>query len=315
MIFKGREGGIPAHAVERIAPSTVYRQRRSSGPFVGRSGELSLITTLCDRAVEHRRPHMVTVVGEPGIGKSRLAEEVVIELQSHDEPPQLWVCRCRPYGEGGAFQPLADLLRRSAAVDPSANVEEARAAVRGLLQALVGEDCDDDVTVVLRTAGLAERAMHDDDEPASVAQRARDAWRSVLVALAERGPVMLVIEDAQWAEPGLLDLVEDVTSGDLRVPLVALVLARDELLASRPGWGARSRNATVVTLDAIDDGEMLRLAAAISGNDSGDDAIELAGGNPFFLEEILAHARGGRRRRRPRDRARRDRRAPRPAVA
>ncbi len=87
VIFKGREGGIPAHAVERIAPSTVYRQRRSSGPFVGRSGELSLITTLCDRAVEHRRPHMVTVVGEPGIGKSRLAEEVVIELQSHDEPP------------------------------------------------------------------------------------------------------------------------------------------------------------------------------------------------------------------------------------
>ena len=291
VIFKGREGGIPAHAVERIAPSTVYRQRRSSGPFVGRSGELSLITTLCDRAVEHRRPHMVTVVGEPGIGKSRLAEEVVIELQSHDEPPQLWVCRCRPYGEGGAFQPLADLLRRSAAVDPSASVEEARAAVRGLLQALVGEDCDDDVTVVLRTAGLAEREAPDDDEPASVAQRARDAWRSVLVALAERAPVMLVIEDAQWAEPGLLDLVEDVTSGDLRVPLVALVLARDELLASRPGWGARSRNATVVTLDAIDDSEMLRLAAAISGNASGDDAIELAGGNPFFLEEIL-HMRG-----------------------
>ena len=131
---------------------------------------------------------MVTVVGEPGIGKSRLAEEVVIELQSHDEPPQLWVCRCRPYGEGGAFQPLADLLRRSAAVDPSASIEEARAAVRGLLQALIGEDCDDDVTVVLRTAGLAERETPDDDEPASVALRARDAWRSVLVALSERSP-------------------------------------------------------------------------------------------------------------------------------
>ena len=93
----------------------------------------------------------------------------------------------------------------------------------------------------------------DDDEPGRPWSRrlARECWWR----MAERPPVLLVIEDAQWAEPALLDLVEDVTSGDLRVPLVALCVARDELLRElAPAGAPASRNETIVTLDAIDDG-------------------------------------------------------------
>ncbi|HVG89740.1 MAG: adenylate/guanylate cyclase domain-containing protein [Gaiellales bacterium] len=298
LAVKGRSGPVLAYAVEGIAPSTVYRRRRAQGPFVGRAGELSLITTLCERAVEHRRAHLITVVGEPGIGKSRLAEEAVIELQFRPDPPQVWISRCRPYGEGGAYQPLAEPLLRSAAVEPRAPAGEARRQVIGELQALLGEGTEAIVADLLRSAGLDPGPSEEPaDAAVELARRALDAWRTVLLRLAERSPLLLVIEDAQWAEPALLDLVEAIASSDQRVPLVILCLTRDEMIANRSDWGTRSRNATVLALDTLVEGDMQRLASALSDDQeaAADRAIELAGGNPFFLEEILAmQDEGGR---------------------
>ena len=118
----------------------------------------------------------------------------------------------------------------------------------------------------------------------------------MLTALAERRPVLVVLEDAHWAEPALLDLVESLATGEARVPLVMLCLARDDLLRTRPNWGSGIRNASVVTLDAIDDEAMRRLAQALqTGGDGADGVVELAGGNPFFLEEMLAMAAEGGR--------------------
>ena len=113
------------------------------------------------RAVEHRRPQLITVIGEAGIGKSRLAEEVVIELQHQPEPPAVWIGRCLPYGEGGPYAPLAEVLLRSADVANDAPREEARLQAEGHLRALLGEDADREISDVLRTAGLG-----DGDEPA-----------------------------------------------------------------------------------------------------------------------------------------------------
>jgi class 3 adenylate cyclase len=297
LAVKGRRGPVLAYAVESIAPSTVYRHRRVQGPFVGRGGDLSLIATLCERAMEHRRTHMVTIVGEPGIGKSRLAEEVMVELQSRPDPPQIWISRCRPYGEGGAYQPLAEPLLRSAAVERGTPPDDARRQVMGELQAVLGEASEEAVADLLRSAGLDHgRSDEASEQPVELARRALDAWRTVLVRMAERSPLLLVIEDAQWAEPALLDLVDAIAGSDQRVPLIILCLARDEMIASRPDWGTRSRNATVLALDALGDGDMRRLASALSEDDgaASDRAIELAGGNPFFLEEILAmHDEGG----------------------
>ncbi|MDX6594362.1 MAG: hypothetical protein QOJ13_3558 [Gaiellales bacterium] len=296
LVVKGRTGPVVAYAVEGVAPATAYRRRRAPGPFVGRAGELALISSLIARAVEHRRAHLVTVIGEPGIGKSRLAEEVVIELQHEPDPPSVWVGRCRPYGEGGPYAPLSEVLMRAANVPPDAPRTDARLAVTAQLLALLGEEAADTIEDVLRTAGLAEsrEAVDDDIEGPG---RGRDAWRTVLTAFAARQPVLLVLEDAHWAEAALLDLIDSLAGDEARVPLVVLCLARDDLLRARPAWGSGLRNSTLVTLEAIQDDEMRRLADGLEG--SGDDAIrnavELAGGNPFFLEEIVAMASEGGR--------------------
>ncbi len=295
LVVKGRTGPVLAHAVEGLAPATAYRMRRARGPFVGRSGELALITSLVDRAVEHRRPHLVTVIGEAGIGKSRLAEEVVIELQHQPEPPVVWLGRCLPYGERGPYAPLSEVLLRAADVPSETGRDDARRVAEGHLRALLGEEAEGEIADVLRTAGLGDGRDHHQDDLEGLG-RSRDAWRRVLTALAVQRPTLVVLEDVHWAEPALLDLVESMATGDERVPLVLLCLARDDLLRGRPDWGSGLRNATVVSLDAIDDDEMRRLAHALpAGSEDAARVVELAGGNPFFLEEMLAMAAEGGR--------------------
>jgi class 3 adenylate cyclase/tetratricopeptide (TPR) repeat protein len=284
---KGRAGPITAYAVERMLPAGSYRRRRRPyGPFVGRESELTLIRSLVERAVEHARPHLITIVGEPGIGKSRLLEEAVVELRRSDEPPAVWVGRCLPYGEAGPYAPLRDVLLRAATVRPEDSPEDAIARVMGYLYALVPDATGEWIEELLRTVSNRRRPDRESDELERDPQSGRDAWRHLLLAMAERQPTLLVVEDAHWAEPALLELVSSVIRTDTRVPLVVLCLARDDLLVRHPGWGSGMRDETTVTLSALGTEQMRRLATALGGEQDGE--VALAGGNPFFLEEILA---------------------------
>jgi class 3 adenylate cyclase/tetratricopeptide (TPR) repeat protein len=288
LAVRGRSGPVTAYAVERFAPAGAYRRRRRPyGPFVGREVELTLIRSVVERAVEHSRAHLLTLIGEAGIGKSRLVEEAVVELRRSEDPPAVWVGRCLPYGESGPYAPLRDLLLRAAAVRADASREEIRARVMGQLQAILPEDSDEQIAELLRFVG-GERMQpsFDGDEPGD---RGRDAWRGLLLRMAARQPTLLVIEDAHWAEPALLELIASVVAGDVRVPLVVVCVARAELFVNHPGWGSGMRNETTVTLEALDPGEMRRLATALAATaDPPPSVVDLAGGNPFFLEEILA---------------------------
>ncbi len=288
LAVRGRTGPVTAYAVERFAPAGAYRRRRRPyGPFVGREVELTLIRSVVERAVEHSRAHLLTLIGEAGIGKSRLVEEAVVELRRSEEPPAVWVGRCLPYGEGGPYAPLRDLLLRASAVRMDVSREEIRARVTGQLQAILPEGSDEQIAELLRFVG-GERMQPpgDGDEPGD---RGRDAWRNLLLRMAARQPTLLVIEDAHWAEPALLELIASVVAGDVRVPLVVVCVARAELYINHPGWGSGMRNETTVTLEALDAGEMHRLANALAASvDPPPSVVDLAGGNPFFLEEILA---------------------------
>jgi class 3 adenylate cyclase/tetratricopeptide (TPR) repeat protein len=287
LAVRGRTGPVTAYAVERFAPAGAYRRRRRAyGPFVGREVELTLIRSVIERAVEHSRAHLVTLIGEAGIGKSRLIEEVVVELRRSEEPPAVWVGRCLPYGEGGPYAPLRDLLLRAAAVRPDASREETRARVTGQLRAILPDGSEEQITELLRLVGGERVEPGADEEPGD---RGRDAWRNLLLRMAARQPTLLVIEDAHWAEPALLELIASVVAVDVRVPLVVVCAARPELFLGHPGWGSGMRNETTVTLEALETGEMRRLATALSSaSEPPPSAVDLAGGNPFFLEEILA---------------------------
>jgi class 3 adenylate cyclase/tetratricopeptide (TPR) repeat protein len=284
---KGRAGPITAYAVERMLPAGSYRRRRRPfGPFVGRESELTLLRSLVERAVENGRPHLITIVGEPGIGKSRLLEEVVVELRRSDEPPAVWVGRCLPYGEAGPYAPLRDVLLRAATVSPDDSPEDAIARVMGYLYALVPGATGDWIEELLRTVSNRRSPDREGDELERDPESGRDAWRHLLLAMSARQPTLLVVEDAHWAEPALLELVASVIRTETRVPLVVLCLARDDLLVRHPGWGSGMRDETTVTLSALGADQMRRLATALGGEHDGQ--VALAGGNPFFLEEILA---------------------------
>ncbi len=284
---KGRAGPVTAYAVERMAPVGSYRRRRRAfGPFVGREAELTLIRSLVERAVEHARPHLITIIGEPGIGKSRLLEEAVVELQRADDPPAVWVGRCLPYGEAGPYAPLRDVLLRAATVRPEDEPDEAIARVTGFLHALVPDATPEWIDELLRTVSNRRRVARERDELEREAQSGHDVWRQLLLAMADRQPTLVVVEDAHWAEPALLELVSSVIRSDARVPLVVLCIARDDLLVRDPGWGSGMRDETTVTLSALGPEQMRRLATALGGEHDGE--VALAGGNPFFLEEILA---------------------------
>src|SRR2546430_895855 len=205
---KGRAGPVTAYAVERMAPARAYRRRRRPfGPFVGREAELTLLRSLVERAVEHARPHLITIIGEPGIGKSRLLEEAVVELQRSDDPPAVWVGRCLPYGEAGPYAPLRDVLLRAATVRPDDAPDEAIARVTGFLHALVPDATPERIEELLRTVSNRRRAVRAHDDLERDAQSGHDAWRQLLLAMAARQPTLVVIEDAHWAEPALLELM------------------------------------------------------------------------------------------------------------
>ncbi|MGN6379649.1 MAG: ATP-binding protein [Gaiellales bacterium] len=289
--LRGHDGAVVGYAVEGLAPASIYRRRRRAyGPFVGRDRELSLVRSLVEASVDHRRPQLISVIGEPGIGKSRLVEEVVIELQREPEPPAVWVTRCLPYGEAGPYAPLRELLLRAAAVGPSDSREHARSKVRGQLLALMGDDASSTVDEVLRLVSSAPTPEEEEGE----GERGREAWHELLIAMAARRPVVLVVDDAHWAEPALLDLIAGVVQSAERVPLTVVCIGRDELVVEHPGWAAGARNKSTITLEALEDEDMRRLAFALSSEgEPRADVVLLAGGNPFFLEEILAMAGEG----------------------
>jgi class 3 adenylate cyclase/tetratricopeptide (TPR) repeat protein len=266
---KGKSQPVTAYRlISALAGGTVASVRPAKAPMVGRAEELETLNTSFAEAVRSRSCRLCAVVGEAGVGKSRLAAEFQRGVAA-----TVVYGPCLPYGEGITYWPLAEVVRQAAGIGDPDSVGEARARISTLL---AGEPRGSRVASVLWQAlGLAEGA----------ASSADIAWaaRKFLEALARERPLVVCLDELQWAEESFLDLIESVVARSRAAPILLLGLARPEFLRQRPGW-------TTLRLEPLADAEATQLVAQLAelGEDTRSRVIARAGGNPLFVEELVA---------------------------
>jgi class 3 adenylate cyclase/tetratricopeptide (TPR) repeat protein len=280
---KGKRDPVQAWLVERSLGSPAERPT-SATPIVGREREVLLIRTVWDRAVTAGSPHLVTVIGPAGIGKSRLAQEVAAEIEDRGERT-LWG-RSLPYEEHTPYRAFGQILRRAAGIYENDSVEVARQKLGMLVGSLFAEREAADATRYLSLMlGLGV------GEPASESIHLLFAARRVVELLSEQGPLLLVFEDVHWADDSLLDLLDYLISRIRDHPVAFLALARPEFLEVRPTWGAGVLGQTMLQLEPLTTVEATQVVGTLlAGADPSTvtKVVEKAEGNPLFIEELVA---------------------------
>jgi class 3 adenylate cyclase/tetratricopeptide (TPR) repeat protein len=258
-------------------------RRLAATPFVGREAELELLANSLSRAMRDRRAQLVTVFGEPGLGKTRLVNEFV----EGAERVTVLSGRALPYGEGVTYWPLASMIKESAGIrddDPAGDAfEKLRAS------------CESEAVADLLAAALGVLGAADGERTPGELGWAALRWAE---QLAEAQPLVLVFEDIHWAEEPLLDVIEHLARSLRDAPVVIVALARPELLDARPSWGGGIRSASAIDLAPLGGSDSEDLVAALLNHAEVPAAqlalvLERAEGNPLFLEEIARALRDG----------------------
>jgi DNA-binding SARP family transcriptional activator len=244
------------------APALV---RHLETPLVGRRAELAALHQVFALTVKERSCRLFLLLGEPGIGKTRLASELTTELNGN---ATILLGRCVSYGKGATYMPLAEIIREAGKMSN------------------FGELLARDEHAELIEARLAELS---EEEGSAAGGETFWAVRRLLEALADERPVVLVFDDLHWAEPTLLDLIDYLTA--TRAPILLLGLARPELLEERSGW-SQTDTTTLAPLSS-NDGEALIENLGKVPKELRQKILRTAGGNPLFIEQLLAHADEG----------------------
>ena len=269
----------------------LYRTR-----MVGRGAELAMVRSVFDRCIADGRPQLITVYGDAGVGKTRFVEEFARRTDDLSEQPLVITGRCLPYGEGVTYWPLGEILKSQAGIldtdPPDLALEKVHKVAEQLITGAVSADPPRASAGLAYTIGLEDPSLpRSTSDPREVRDDLRAAWRSFFSALARSSPVIVVVEDIHWADPALLDLLED-TAERSEGPLLFVCPARPELTARRPDWGGGRWNRSSLLLQPLSDDESSQLLDLLVERSAMSDdlcalIIERAGGNPFFLEEIV----------------------------
>jgi class 3 adenylate cyclase/tetratricopeptide (TPR) repeat protein len=253
-------------------------------PFVGRKLEKPLLIGIFERATQQRSVQLVTVVGEPGVGKTRLIAELGDFVDAKPGVTRWRHGRCLPYGEGITFWALGEIVKAEAGILES---DSAEVAVEKLDAGVPPEEPE-------RRWLLQRLAPLVGVEAATAAERQElfTAWRRFLESLAAGRETVLVFDDLHWADEALLDFLEHLVEWSQGVPLLVLCAARPELYERRPGWGAGLRNAHTINLSPLSDGETAELvsqliSAKVLSRELEQAVLERAGGNPLYAEEFV----------------------------
>jgi len=261
---------------------------RSAGlepPFVGREREFSLIKDLFHACAEERRAGIVSIVGVAGVGKSRLSWEFEKYVDGLAESVRWHRGRCLSYGDGVAYWALAEMVRMRARISEDDTPDVALAKLRESLAALSssGEERAFLEPRLAHLLGLAVRSAPDKEDLFS-------AWRLFFERMAEQDPVVLVFEDLQWADSGLLDFVEYLLDWSRAFPIYVLTLARPELAERRSGWGAGQRAFTSLFLEPLADAQVDQLLTGLVPGlppELREQIVERAEGVPLYAVETV----------------------------
>ena len=278
------------------------RKLRRETPLIGREDEFASLQMQFARVVRNDAPHLVTIVGQAGVGKTRLLRELERSLAAREPAVLMRWGRCLPFGSSVVYWPLSEMLRAECAIvdnDP-AEVAWAKLSAR-LAPLLAGDDGVDQGTrrieLLARLLGIEapDGADVPEREDLGDAQSVREAIfgavRACLEGIAQGEPLVLAWEDIHWADEGMLDLIEYLSTW-LRAPVLQVCMARDELLERRPTWGASRRSTTSMFLDPLAPADTRELIASLLHDvrarpDMLEALTERAGGNPLFAEEMV----------------------------
>ncbi|TMK68895.1 MAG: hypothetical protein E6G50_13995 [Actinobacteria bacterium] len=259
--LKGKSEPVPAFRLLKLTADVPAFTAAISAPFVGREQELASLERAFEAAVGRRAPQLATIVGEPGIGKSRLARELLSRCAA-----RVLVGRCLSYGEGITYWPLAEI---------ASQIGDLRGALHGAT--------DSDLALERIDAALGSEAAASSEEIAW-------GFRRLLETVAGDTPLIVVFDDIQWAEPTLLDLIEYLAAFAQDAPLLLLCMARPQLFELRPGWSTPRGNALLLILEPLGGTEAELLVEELGDLPAQAQAriVAAAEGNPLFVEQLVA---------------------------
>jgi class 3 adenylate cyclase len=282
--LKGKTEPVAAWAATRALGGPGERPV-SSSPIIGRDAESALLDTLWARVVDSTQPHLVTVLGPPGIGKSKLVEEAAQRVERLGGRAARGTSL--PYGERVPYGAFGQLLKDLAGIYESDRAVVARDKLEVFAQRTVpGSDAEiTEHLAVLLGVGVTEQDVEQ--------RKLFTAVRRVVEGLAREQPTVFVLEDIQWADRSLLDLLEWLPGRVKNVPALFLTAARPELLDTRPGWAGGLSGYTALPLGPLSAGQVRALATLLLADRGDTEAVvdhmeRVAGGNPLFIEELVS---------------------------
>ena len=286
---KGKARPIPVwQAVQVRARLGIDVAHDARSELVGREHELSVLRDALVRVRSARTPQLVTLIGVPGIGKSRLLFELSAIVEADPDLITWRQGRCLAYGDGVTLWALTEIIKAQAGIHEQDPDDLAREKVRSAVREAVADEADAAwvESHLLALVGVATQSQLGGDRRGE----AFSAWRRFFEAMAEQRPVVLVFEDLHWADASLLDFVDELVDWVADVPLMVVATARPELLERRPSWGGGKLNATTLALQPLSDEQTARLIGQRLGRPTLAEAqrtlLERAGGNPLYAEQF-----------------------------
>jgi class 3 adenylate cyclase/tetratricopeptide (TPR) repeat protein len=279
LTLRGKEEQVEAHRLLEVLPGVLSHTRRFDSPMVGRGRELQSLADTVERAIAERSCHLFTVLGDAGVGKSRLVREALSQIGDRG---RVLVGTCLPYGEGITFWPALEVVKQGTGIVDGDSPADALAKIRATL--------GDEGSATLAAERVA--ALVGLEETGDTAEQGFWGFRTLIEALAREQPTVVVFDDVNWGERHFLDLIEHLAESVRDVPLVVVCMARPDLLELRPRWGGGKRNATSIFLEPLSEDESRELLANLVDVEMAEDVVariqRWAEGNPLFVEEMVS---------------------------